>query len=161
MGLQNAQLRTLSRSVTPCALHKNPISAACTWKSSFNHYPRFMARPATRGETGQLPPKIFKNIVKAPIILPPPPREFLLVCCLAHGQRWGSEQRPILKNWQLCDLKAPVLWPRNDEAHATLCFLCQSLYCYFICLPSSPTRKYHPIYLNFSNCWSALLFTCS
>jgi len=39
-ALRFSQLRTLSRSVTPLALHKNPIAAACPWNLLFRSLPK-------------------------------------------------------------------------------------------------------------------------
>jgi len=48
-----------------------------------------------------------------------------------HDHRWGSKQRPIskLKDFKtLRCVRAPVLWPKGDKAHAELSLLYHSLH---------------------------------
>jgi len=62
-----------------------------------------------------------------------------------HDHRWGSEQRPIEKLKALRALKAPVLSPRSNKAHAER-QNCVSFTnpCINPFVPTSVTREYHP-----------------
>ena len=62
-----------------------------------------------------------------------------------HNHRWRSEQKLISKLTALRCLKAPVLWPQSDKAHAELRLLHQSLINFHVQSLVSTT----PRYLNF------------
>jgi len=97
--------------------------------------------------------ELFANIPSLPFVLL---TVFFQSLPKIHDHRWGSAQRPIEKLKALRSLKAPVLSPWSNKAHAESRLLYQSAYQSRLSTLVNTT----PRYLKISTCCSVLYF-CS